>query len=124
MTHDGSVSTIRKLAPKYRGVQKFGKIHIKKNAFIGSDAYILPNVTIGENAIVGARSVVTKSVPDGTVVAGNPARIICTTEQLAEKLLLYTPDYEPWHNRKEKISVSSMLADYLAEKKRTEMNCL
>lgn len=117
MTHDGSVSTIRKLAPKYKGVQKFGKIHIKKNAFIGSDAYILPNVTIGENAIVGARSVVTKSVPDGTVVAGNPARIICTTEQLAEKFLMYTPDYEPWHNREEKIAVSSMLADYLAEKK-------
>ena len=73
MTHDGSVSTIRKLSPKYSRVQKFGFIHIKKNAFVGNDAYILPNVTVGENEIVGARSVVTKDVPDNAVVAGVPA---------------------------------------------------
>lgn len=49
---------------------------IKKRASIGSNATILCNVTIGENAIVGAGSVVTKDVPDNTVVAGNPAKII------------------------------------------------
>ena len=49
---------------------------VKKGASIGSGATILANVTIGENAIVGAGSVVTKDVPPGTIVAGNPAKIL------------------------------------------------
>jgi acetyltransferase-like isoleucine patch superfamily enzyme len=48
---------------------------IKKGASIGSGATILSNVTVGENAIVGAGCVVTKDVPDGAIVAGNPARV-------------------------------------------------
>lgn len=51
-------------------------VHIKKNVWIGVNVTILPGVTIGENAIVGACSVVTKDVPDNTVVVGNPARVI------------------------------------------------
>ena len=51
-------------------------IHIKKNAWIGIAATILPGITIGENSIVGAGSVVTKDVPDNTIVAGNPAQFI------------------------------------------------
>ena len=47
---------------------------VKKGASIGSGATILCNVTIGERAIVGAGSVVTKDVPPGAIVAGNPAR--------------------------------------------------
>lgn len=49
---------------------------VKKGASIGSSATILCGVTIGENAIIGAGSVVTKDVPDNTIVAGVPARII------------------------------------------------
>ncbi len=49
---------------------------IKKGASIGSSATILCGVTIGENAIVGAGSVVTKDVPNNTIVAGVPARVI------------------------------------------------
>ena len=48
---------------------------VKKGASIGSGATILANVTIGEKAIVGAGSVVTKDVPPGAIVAGNPARV-------------------------------------------------
>jgi len=51
-------------------------IRVKKGASIGSGSTILSNVTIGESAIVGAGSVVTKDVPPNTIVAGNPARII------------------------------------------------
>src|SRR5271157_2291103 len=49
---------------------------VKKGASIGTSSTILCGVTIGENAIVGAGSVVTKDVPDNTVVAGNPARVL------------------------------------------------
>ena len=49
---------------------------VKKGASIGTSVTILCGVTIGENAIVGAGSVVTKNVPDNAVVAGNPARIL------------------------------------------------
>jgi acetyltransferase-like isoleucine patch superfamily enzyme len=49
---------------------------VKKGASIGSGATILANVTIGEKAIVGAGSVVTKDVPPGAIVAGNPARLL------------------------------------------------
>jgi acetyltransferase-like isoleucine patch superfamily enzyme len=49
---------------------------VKKGASIGSGATILSNVEIGENAIVGAGSVVTHDVPDNAIVAGNPARLL------------------------------------------------
>lgn len=51
-------------------------VHIKRNVWIGVNVTILPGVTIGENAVVGAGAVVTKDVPDNAVVVGNPARII------------------------------------------------
>lgn len=50
-------------------------IHIKRRAWIGAGAIILPGVTIGENSIIAAGSVVTKDVPDNSIVAGNPARL-------------------------------------------------
>ena len=49
---------------------------VKKGASIGSGATILSHVTVGENAIIGAGSVVTKDVPSNSIVAGNPARLI------------------------------------------------
>lgn len=51
-------------------------IHIKKGAWIGANANILPGITVGKHAIVGAASVVTKDVPDYAMVVGNPAKII------------------------------------------------
>ncbi|EOE6054298.1 acyltransferase [Vibrio cholerae] len=54
----------------------FPKTHIKKGASIGANSTILPGITIGSNAMIGAGSVVTKNVPDNAVVIGNPAKII------------------------------------------------
>jgi acetyltransferase-like isoleucine patch superfamily enzyme len=53
---------------------------VKKGASIGTSVTILCGITIGENAIVGAGSVVTKDVPDNVVVAGNPARLLRKVE--------------------------------------------
>jgi len=52
------------------------KTLVKRGASIGSGATLLCGITIGENAMVGAGSMVTKDVPPGAVVAGNPARVI------------------------------------------------
>ena len=57
-----------------------GHIHIRKNAWIGANATILPGVTIGENSIVAAGAVVSKDVPQNSVVGGVPAKIIKTIE--------------------------------------------
>lgn len=51
-------------------------IHIKRGAWLGAGVKVLPGITIGEDAIVGAGAVVTKDVPDGAIVVGNPARIV------------------------------------------------
>jgi acetyltransferase-like isoleucine patch superfamily enzyme len=67
-TIDGSMQTEQdwKVIPTY----------IRKNASVGSGVTILAGVEIGENAIVGAGSVVTKSIPANAIVAGNPAKVI------------------------------------------------
>jgi acetyltransferase-like isoleucine patch superfamily enzyme len=57
---------------------------VKKGASIGSGSTILSNISIGENAIVGAGSVVTKDVPANTIVAGNPARVLRQIEEVLE----------------------------------------
>ena len=57
---------------------------VKKGASIGSGATILSNISIGENAIVGAGSVVTKDVPPNSIVVGNPAKVLRYIEQITE----------------------------------------
>ena len=62
--------------PRSRGDWKMLRTVVKKGASIGAGSVILPGITIGENAMVGAGSVVTKDVPPNAVVLGNPARVI------------------------------------------------
>ena len=62
-----------------------GRISVGNNVFIGMRSIILLGVSIGDNCIIGAGAVVTKSVPNGMVVAGNPAKIVCRTADYYEK---------------------------------------
>lgn len=66
---DPEVSILR------QGASFTGKVLIRRGAWIGSGAVILPGVTIGRNAVVGANAVVTKDVPDNTIAVGVPAVI-------------------------------------------------
>ncbi|HTU70574.1 MAG TPA: NeuD/PglB/VioB family sugar acetyltransferase [Candidatus Baltobacteraceae bacterium] len=58
------------------GATLAGCVEVGRAAFIGSNATVLPRIRIGAHAIVGAGSVVTKDVPDGALVMGNPARVV------------------------------------------------
>lgn len=78
LAHDNSLK-------RHIGILKVGRVRIGDNVFIGANSLILPNVQIGNNVIIGADSVVTRNVPDNVVVAGNPARIIKSTEAYVEK---------------------------------------
>lgn len=72
---------------------RVGCIEIHNNVFIGANSIILHGVSIGKNAIVGAGSVVTKDVPDGAVVAGNPARVVSESSKVKNKLEEYSKEY-------------------------------
>lgn len=78
ITHDNSIS---KYLPQY--TDRFGKISIGENCFIGMRSIILPGVTLADNTIVGAGTVVTKSITQsGCVLGGDPARVIGKIEDL------------------------------------------
>jgi acetyltransferase-like isoleucine patch superfamily enzyme len=64
------------IAPDNRQTLTTGRIHIMRNAWIGANAVILPGVTIGENSVIAAGAVVSKDVPENSVAAGIPAKII------------------------------------------------
>ena len=80
--HDGSVLPFRKDIPDLDVTKR---INIGNNVFVGMGAVILPGVTIGNNCIIAAYSIVTKDVSDDTVVGGNPAKTIKTISEYLNK---------------------------------------
>lgn len=83
ITHDGASRLFRKAIPEMNPLfgNRFGPIAIHDNCFIGINTIILPGVEIGPNSIVGAGSVVTKTILPDSVYAGNPAKFICSKEE-------------------------------------------
>lgn len=86
ITHDGGVKVLNS-ANYFHGkkMDKMGRIRIGNNVYFGNNVTILPNVTIGDNVIVGVNSVISKSVPSNVVVAGIPAKVICTLDEYYKK---------------------------------------
>lgn len=93
--HDGSVSVINRAYGL--ALDAVGKIEIGDNVFVGHGAFILPGVTIGSNVIVAAAAVVTKDVPDNSVVAGVPAKVVSTLDAHVERLKARCADL-PWQS--------------------------
>jgi acetyltransferase-like isoleucine patch superfamily enzyme len=88
ITHDGATW----LARDARGRRyHYARIKIGSDVFVGLNSTIMPGVQIGNRVIVAAGSVVTRSVPDGVVVGGNPARIIGSYEEYMSRALAEQP---------------------------------
>jgi acetyltransferase-like isoleucine patch superfamily enzyme len=83
LTHDYSRSVLRM---KYKEIiGEAGFVKIGDNVFIGVNAVILKGTTIGNNVIIGAGSVVSHDIPDDTVAAGNPAKVVMTLDEFYHK---------------------------------------
>lgn len=80
--HDGSVLPFRKETPDLDITKR---ISVGNNVFIGLGAVILAGATIGDDCIIGANALVSKDVPSGTIVGGNPAKFIKYTKDYLEK---------------------------------------
>lgn len=83
LAHDYSISVARRVFGEFIGGTAPTKIG--DNCFLGMNSIILPGSTIGNNCIVGAGSVVGGGFPDNVVIAGNPARVVCTLNEYYQK---------------------------------------
>lgn len=86
VTHDGGVWIFRQEFPD---IELFKPIVVGDNVFIGANAIVLPGVTIGRDCVIGAGSVVSKSIPPGTIAAGCPARPLKTKEEYWNSIVLH-----------------------------------
>ena len=91
VTHDGGVWVLRGMKPELKDLDLFGRIKIGNNVHIGTNAMIMPGVTIGNDCIIGCGAIVTHDVLDGTVVAGIPAR---TVESVDEYYIKHSFDFD------------------------------
>lgn len=83
LTHDGGTLIYRNKIPDLEITKP---IIVGNNVYFGNRVIILPGVRIGDNVVIGAGSIVTKNVPDNSVVAGIPAKIIKSGDAYLEKL--------------------------------------
>jgi len=96
------------LRNKNPDIDCFGKIKVGNNVYIGNNSIILPGVMIEDNVIIGAGSVVTKSVPAGVIVGGNPAKIIGKVEDYEKKILPYNVHSKGLSSDEKKIFLLSL----------------
>lgn len=78
LCHDASTK-------QFLNYTKIGRVTIGDNVFIGAGTVVLPGVTIGNNVIIGANSTVTHDIPENSVAAGSPARVISSLEDYLAK---------------------------------------
>lgn len=94
ITHDGAVWVLKGMDPNIGELVGYGKITVNDNVFVGHNCTILRGVTIGENTVVGACSLVNKSLEPNSVYAGVPAKRICSIEEFREKFLSDMPEFD------------------------------
>ena len=86
LSHEGALWCLRELDSELKNADLFRPTVVGNNVMIGMRSLIMPGVHIGNNVIIGAQAVVTKDIPDNTIVAGVPAKPISTLEEFKEKM--------------------------------------
>lgn len=89
IAHDGSTK-------KLVGYSKVGKVRVGNDVFVGYGSVVMPNVTIGAGAVIGANSVVTRDVAPGMVAVGSPAKEIMSVGELASRAKTSTAGRGPY----------------------------
>lgn len=103
ITHEGAHWVLQGMdLEKYRDTFGYGRIVVGNNVYIGTRCTILRGVTIGDNVIVGACSLVNKDLPSGGVYAGVPAKRICSVEDWEKKFMSSMPEYDLENYKKNK----------------------
>lgn len=105
LCHDASTK-------QFLNYTKIARVTIGNNVFIGAESVVMPGVTIGNNVIIGANSIVTHDVPDNTVVAGSPARKICTLEEYLDKeksRMEHSPCYDDTYTLRKEVSMEKRM---------------
>lgn len=105
VTHDGGSWVLRKYLndDKSDQIDLFGHIYVGNNVHIGTNAIIMPGVSIGDNCIIGCGAIVTKDIPENSIAVGVPARVIETLDEYIEKHrkdFFYTKHLSPDEKRK------------------------
>ena len=94
ITHEGAHWVLKGLDPSQNHTFGYGRIKVCDNVYIGHDCTILRGVTIGENTIIGACSLVNKSCEPNSVYAGIPAKRICSIDDFKKKFLSEMPEFD------------------------------
>jgi acetyltransferase-like isoleucine patch superfamily enzyme len=84
ITHDAAIWVFRDANPN---MDVFGPIKVGDNTYFGTNCTVLPNSTIGSNCIIGSGTVVRGNIPDGSVVLGNPGRVVMKTALMKHLIL-------------------------------------
>lgn len=120
VNHDGGIHVLND--EKYKNVIKYGAIKVGNNVFIGQRSIIMPGVKIGDNVVIGAGSIVTKSIPSNTIVAGNPAKFICSYDDYCKTSFENSPSYDLMNYKKNKKNEVIEICSKLKEKKCITIN--
>ena len=95
ITHEGAHWVLKGKDPqKYKHTFGYGRIVVGNNVYIGTRCTILRGVTIGDNVIVGACTLVNKDLPSGGVYAGIPAKRICSVDEWEQKFMAQMLEFD------------------------------
>lgn len=112
LTHGGG-HVLRKECPDF---DVFGKVVIGDWVYVGFNTLIMPGVTIGNNVLVAAGSVVTKSIPSNVIVGGNPARIISSVQKYRQQNEKYNMNSKNLNSKEKKLLLLSVDDSRFVEK--------
>jgi acetyltransferase-like isoleucine patch superfamily enzyme len=102
---------------KYPDFDVFGKVTIGDWVYIGTNSLIMPGVTIGDGVLIAAGSVVTKSVPSGVVVGGNPAKIISTIDNYIKNNVAFNLNSKRMGNEEKRIFLQQVPEEKFLKKR-------